>query len=86
MHLEIDFSPEIESVLAQRAAAEGTDVATYVRTLVAERLAAEPHAATPRQRTTIEFDHSLQEIIELHTPSTGGADDSRESIYAGRCE
>lgn len=85
MNVSISFSGEIEGVLERLAAAEGKDVATFVRDFVAERVGEEADVVE-RPTTHEEFVAKLRGIIKRHGISVGHVDDSRESIYAGRGE
>ena len=75
----------VESALRQRAAAAGKDVETFVREIVVEEVAEEPHSSR-RSHSHAEFMTRLKEIIQRHGIMHGKFDDSRESIYAGRGE
>lgn len=83
MNVNISFSAEIETTLLRLSAASGKDVETVIMELVTERLA-EEHP--PPVKSHEDFMASLHRIIDLHPRSNGSLDDSRESIYAGRCE
>ena len=85
MNISINFPAEIETALFRRAAAAGTDVETFVKEFVAERLGEDiPPPAKAMSHT--EFMARLQKVIDLHPMSSGSMDDSRESIYVGRNE
>lgn len=88
MNLQIELPIDVETALFARAAAEGKDVSTFVAEVVTERLAA-PEAAETSQpviRSSQGFAQRLQAWIDLHPRTSHPADDSRESIYAGRGE
>jgi hypothetical protein len=83
MHVSIDFPAEIETVLRRRAAAAGQDVATFVKEVVAQRLAHEEESHSPVEPSQEEFTAWLARWINLHPTLHHPVDDSRESIYAG---
>ena len=85
MNVNINIPADIETTLLRRAADAGTDVATLVRELVAERLA-EDSPSHAKAGSHAEFMARLRRLIEMHPGSNGSLDDSRESIYAGRGE
>ena len=85
MDVNVHFSPEIEAILVRRAAAAGQDVASFVEEIVAENLV-EDSVPVRSAASHAEFKARLQEVIDLHPVRNGTADDSRESIYAGRGE
>lgn len=83
MNVNISFSAEIETTLLRRSAASGKDVETIITEFVTERFA-EEHLWPAKSHD--DFMASLHRVIDLHPTSNGSMDDSRESIYAGRCE
>jgi hypothetical protein len=85
MSVSIHFPDEIEHALRRRASEAGQDIATFVTSVVTEKL--EREAARPQRRRSHEaFKKRLESWISLHPPSTHFVDDSRESIYEGRGE
>lgn len=85
MKVNLNFPAEIETILLRRAAASGKQVETIVKEFVAERLA-EENPPSVKIASHAEFMAKLHRIIDLHPPSNGTVDDTRESIYAGRGE
>lgn len=85
MNLSVNFPPEVEAALRQRAASTGKNVETLVAEIVIDDVAEQ---VPPRERSQshADFMAKLHSIIELHGGSNGKMDDSRESIYAGRGE
>ena len=83
MTVQISLPDELEEQLRRQAADAGTDVATFVQEAVLELRDAKA-GSQPKKRTHEEFMRALDEIIEMHPPTGGRLDDSRESIYAGR--
>jgi len=86
MTIHIDFSPELEAKLKERAQAAGKGVERFVREAVEEKLAsgtAQPaEQLTPQERLKL-----FREWVASHPVREGvHMDDSRESIYAGRGE
>jgi plasmid stability protein len=84
MTLTLQFPPDIEAKLRERAAAVGKDVETLVREAVEAKLAGEPTAQpdlTPEEWVA-QFDAWMKSRKMVYHP----VDDSRESIYADRGE
>ncbi len=86
MTLSIDFSPETERTLRDRAAAAGQDLATFVKEAIAEKLEQEEKEQPSLPASHAEFRKRLADWIELHPVLDHAVDDSRESIYEGRGE
>ncbi len=88
MSITIPFTPEVESKLRERAAAEGKDLASFVREAVEERLGVSTDARRDSDRWTGEFSAWMREVAaRAHSyPPDSTVDDSRESIYEGRGE
>ena len=96
MTLTISLPPETEAALRQRAADRGTDLETFVREAVEEKLrgAAAAVASPPPEPPSTEawvrqFDEwvgHLRRWGERNLPPGHVADDSRERIYGGRGE
>ena len=88
MALHIELPVDLETALLARAAAEGKDVSTLIREVVAERVAASEAAESlrPAVRSSRGFAQRLQAWTDLHPRIGRPVDDSRESIYAGRGE
>ena len=85
MNLNFDLPDEFENVLRRRAAAAGTDLATFICQVVIESLVDEDKDQ-PRTISPAEFSRRLDSWIALHPVLDHPIDDSRESIYAGRGE
>lgn len=89
MTVTIDLPPDEERKLLSRAASHGQGVAEYIRRLVKQDLNAFPLAAeaTPEQRAAA-WDHWIAQaaVAARNLPPGHLADDSRETIYAGRGE
>ena len=84
MSLNINLPSDLEHAVRERALASGLDIDTFATRIFAEQLQDEmplPQAASPN-----EFRSRLDRVIALHPKSGHFIDDSRESIYAGRCE
>jgi post-segregation antitoxin (ccd killing protein) len=90
MTLHIELPIDVETALLARAAAEGKDVSALITEAVTQRLATSEsdvaEASAPAVRSSRGFAQRLQALIDLHPRTGGPADDSRESIYAGRGE
>ncbi len=86
--LNIPLSPEKEAKLRERAAAAGKNVAEYVLEVVEEELAMTTEAAppldTPQKKD--QWENDLDAWAASHPHLAAIADDSRDSIYAGRGE
>jgi hypothetical protein len=90
MSIIMDLSPETERVLTEKAARSGQTLETYLRRL-AEReagLAPEPAAAEPgaRELPHEQWSAAWRAWAAGFLARSTVADDSRESIYAGRGE
>ncbi len=92
MVLRLDLSPEAESRLRERAAAAGKEVDRFVLEAVEAKLSTES-ATEPSDLVSARREESPEEWIKRFDawvnshPRRGYiADDSRESIYAGRGE
>ncbi len=85
--LSIPLSPDKEAKLRERAAAAGKDVTEYVLQVVEEDLAmTEPVAALDSPQKREQWEKDLDAWAEGHPRLDSIADDSRDSIYAGRGE
>lgn len=87
--LNIPLSPEKEARLRELAAAAGKDVTEYVLEVVEEDLAlAEPfpQVGTESPQKHQQWESDLDAWASSHPRLHSIADDSRESIYAGRGE
>lgn len=88
MVLQISISSETEARLRRQASATGKDLASLVVEAVEEKLAAsdttseDNHSALSADQWLTEF----RQWVASHSPLPYEADDSRESIYAGRGE
>lgn len=84
MTLSIPLTPETEARLRERASASGKDIATYVLEAVEEKLGSD---SPPKENATHEeWSARFHAWAESFPRRPGVADDSRESIYAGRGE
>ena len=79
MSLQITIPPQLEQVIAKRAAELGVDVQTYVVDTLSESLSESLLASV----LSSEFIAQLDRISELHISAPATFDDSRESIYLG---
>jgi len=79
MSLQITLPPQLEQVIAKRAAEVGVDVQTYVVDTLSESLSESLLAPV----LPPEFIVQLDRISELHKSAPATFDDSRESIYFG---
>ncbi len=87
--LNIPLSPDKEAKLRERAAAAGKDVAEYVLGVVEEDLAMTEPTPSLHTDASLEADQWLKEFrawVASHPRLDYLADDSRDSIYAGRGE
>ncbi len=85
--LNIPLSPDKEARLRERAAAAGKDVTEYVLAVVEEDLAMTEPEPAPQADTPLKRDQWIKEFrawVASHPRLDYLADDSRESIYAGR--
>ncbi len=87
--LNIPLSPEKEARLRERAAAAGKDVTEYVLEVLEEDLAVTVPAHpvdthSPQKRR--QWENDLDAWAAGHPRLDTLADDSRESLYAGRGE
>jgi hypothetical protein len=90
MTIKLQLTPEMETVLRQRAAAEGKDPAALALEAVAEKLAppngpVSQGTAADRLDAWNRFVAGMREHAKK-LPSDHFVDDSRESIYEGRGE
>lgn len=83
MTLQIPLSPETEARLRERAAAAGKDLTTFVLDAVEEIAAADDGAG---ELSATEWSQQWHAWAASHRTLDRPADDSRESIYAGRGE
>lgn len=89
MTIHINLPPETEAELRERAAAVGKDLASFVREAVEEKLAEPGEGAEGTGRASLTADQWIAELrawAASHRRLNHFVDDSRESIYAGRCE
>ena len=84
--LHLPLSPEDEVRLRKRASAVGKDIAEYVLQVVEEDLAMTEPTPPPESRRQEEWEKELDAWAAGHPHAESTADDSRESIYAGRGE
>ena len=83
MNLNINLPADVENAMRKRAAAERTDLATFVTRIVAESVVDEERP-TNKKRSPEEFARRLDAWIAMHPVLDHVIDDSRESFYAGR--
>jgi hypothetical protein len=92
MILHLDLSTETETHLREQAAADGKDIGQFVREAVEAQLTsrgmAPPTSAPlpPSPETAQEWIARFDAWVQAHPTRGYVADDSRESIYAGRGE
>ena len=92
MVLRLDLTAEAEARLRERAAADGKEVDRFVLDAVEEKLtgngSGQPGsiASPAREETAQEWITSFDAWVQSHPRRGYVADDSRESIYAGRGE
>ena len=85
MTLHLTLTPETESRLREQAAAAGTDLATFVMQAVEARVqGANDHKREGRLMAPQAWSGEWHFWANGHRRLIGPADDSRESIYAGR--
>jgi predicted transcriptional regulator len=83
MNITLQLDAEVERRLQEAAALNDLTVEAYIQRLVEQSVGVIPKANTmPREQWVAEF----RAWIASHTPLPHEADDSRESIYAGRGE
>jgi len=84
MTLQILLSPESEAKLRERAAAEGKDVAAFVRETIEQKLAVGPEngsACMAHRQGTAEWFAKFNEWIAIHPSRRFLAADCRDAIY-----
>lgn len=82
MTLSITVPDKTEARLRELAQAAGTDVATFVRDAIEEKIAAtSAPAPTP---SASDWSRQWRAWAASHPAAPNPVDDSRESIYAGR--
>ena len=91
MTLQVSIEPELEQKLRERANAAGTDVDSFVREAIEEKIAltsasADPSKLTPDERRRLwhQWIAETTEIVKKTLPAGHFVDDSRESIYEDR--
>ena len=80
MAITLDLSPEQQAELERRAAVSGSDVATFLRAVVAENLDDEVGSESqemPFEKWQAEF----RAFVARQCSRNPNVDDSRESIY-----
>ena len=80
MSITLPLTPEASAELEQRAAAAGTDVASYVLDAVREKLA-EGDDVPGQQLSYDEWSGEFQKWLASHPSRNPHFDDSRDSIY-----
>jgi hypothetical protein len=87
MVLRLDLSPEAEARLREKAAALGKDLDRFVLDTLEEKLASgQAETPTIAAETAEQWITRFNSWIESHPKRGYIADDSRDSIYAGRGE
>jgi hypothetical protein len=87
--ITLSLSPEKEAELRARASAAGKDVSEYAVEILEEELAIAEAVSLPHPLSSSTPDPWLEEFrawVAGHPEFEQLADDSRESIYAGRGE
>ena len=83
MNIKLKVNAEVERKLQEAAALNALTVEAYIQRLVEQTVAPPPIVnRMPRKQWVAEF----RAWIASHKPLPHEADDSRESIYAGRGE
>ena len=82
--VNIELPSEIESQLIRKAAAAGTDVATFVKQVVTERLIDGEGAAGGKLGDPRGFVERQNAWVKRFPVLDHAIDDSRESFYRGR--
>ena len=83
MSLQITIPPQLEQVIAKRAAEVGVDVQTYVVDTLSASLSESLSESLLAPVLPSEFIVRLDRISELHKSAPATFDDSPESIYMG---
>jgi hypothetical protein len=84
MNLILHLPPETEAKLKEQAAATGKAPEEFVLRALEEQLA--NSAQSPSALSADEWVADIRSWAEDHRHRSGDADDSRDSIYAGRGE
>lgn len=84
MNVSINFPDELENALRLTAAAAGTDIGTFVKQIVAERLAEWDLPSESGRVSPQVFADRQAAWVKLHPVLDHAIDDSRESFYTGR--
>jgi hypothetical protein len=84
MNVNIELPSEIESQLCRSAAAAGTDVPTFVKQLLTERLSQEEKAGDRTLDDPNGFEERQNAWVKHFPVLDHAIDDSRESFYEGR--
>ena len=84
MNVNIELPSEIESQLIRKAAAAGTDVATFVKQVVTEKLIEEEAAGEGKLDDPSGFVERQNAWVKRFPVLDHAIDDSRESFYQGR--
>ncbi len=84
MNVSVNFPDELENTLRLTAAAAGTDVGTFIKQIVAERLAVADLPSESDRISPQVFAERQAAWVKLHPVLDHAIDDSRESFYAGR--
>jgi len=85
MTIELEFPPDVQSLLERQAASSGRNVASFVLDLVRERLADDStNGSLGADVSDAEWSARLHAWAESFPPVTHHVDDSRHSIYTDR--
>jgi hypothetical protein len=91
MTLQVSIQPELEQKLREQVKAAGTDLDSFVREAIEEKIAltsasVDPSKLTPDERRRLwqEWVEETTEIVKKTLPPGHFVDDSRESIYEDR--
>ena len=84
MNVSVNFPDELENTLRLTAAAAGTDVGTFIKHIVAERMAVADLPSESDRISPQVFAERQAAWVKLHPVLDHAIDDSRESFYAGR--
>lgn len=89
MTIQIALPPQTEAKLREHAAVSGKELTSYVLEALEEKLGLQDAGPADNGHSPQELEEWLAEFrqwVSSHPPLPDEADDSRESIYAGRGE
>jgi hypothetical protein len=81
MNVTLPLSPENRAELEKRAAAAGTDVATFILAVVEQTLEANEQRVAAEDLPYEQWKSDFEAWISSHPSRNPNFDDSRESIY-----